>query len=255
MRNCSIVAVIIIALACVIVPAQQAVAEEVLYGTNNDGLFLLQTEAPYTGFKIVTYPPDVHIETIASNASGDLYGMDNGSRLFSISPETESVTEIGDLGTHMSGIAFDNSGVFWGVHGDHVYTIDIGSLSVQHVGTMPTFDTGFLSLAFDSSGTLWGVDDYRLKTIDQTTWVATEVINFNPNHPKGISFNAANDLWLVMGAYLYQVQTEPPYDVIGNDINGYAGGMLDITFVPEPSTALLLATACVLALRRRRQQT
>ncbi len=127
---------------------------------------------------------------IAFNAAGELFLSEEGDQqdLWRLDPDTGAETLIGSTGEQIIALAFDASGVLYGVSDSDnpgtagpptavsgLYTINTSTGASTLVGLLGVdFDDG--GIAFDSAGVLWGLDDDgEIFNIDTTTGAGTIV--------------------------------------------------------------------------------
>ena len=144
-------------------------------------------------------------------STGNTNGTNEGGRIYTINPETGSVTLVGDTTLHKLGaLAFDNSGVLYGIAGGSrgpadLYTIDTNTAAATFVGTvMATNLNGIDAIDFDSLGTLFatgwfGANPVRLLTLNPSTAGVDSddvLIGGTGNgHVPGLAFDATDQLF------------------------------------------------------------
>ena len=148
--------------------------------------------------------------TILYGSTGDI-NTEGGGRLYLIDVTAQTVTFIGDTGFgNLGGIAFDNSGVLYGVAGGAtktvpgtLMTIDPNTGAATPIGTIGA-NIGVEALRFDSQNTLWGgaydasITNGRLVTIDPTNGnILTSITTSGSGNGllPGLAFNSADVLY------------------------------------------------------------
>lgn len=128
----------------------------------------------------------------AANAAPVLWVDDSSGRLGTVDVTTGDVTVVGNMGVLMTDIAFDPSGVLYGISFTSLYRIDKDTAAPTFIGS-----TGISSnsLVFGADGALYTANN-RLYTLNPATGAATLVGS------GGASYNSSGDLAFI-GNNLY----------------------------------------------------
>lgn len=154
-------------------------------------------------------------------------GVTPGPYLLTIDEATGVVTQVAALSpsADLSSIAFDGSGVLWGVSpADELVTLDTAGLTAGTVTVQfPLSVTEIAGIAFDSAGVLYGVDGTSLYTIDLLSGSVTLVKGVGVAGMSSLSADALDD------THLYSTVPDPNsglYQLISIDLTG--GGDFDM---------------------------
>ena len=215
-----------------------------------------------------------HLVGIAYSSGGTLYGLTNSTAssnpnsLLTVNAQTGATQVVGSTG--LSGVVegdlgFDStSGTLYGM-----YELQAGQRKLFTMNTatgaatlLPNSLAGDPSaMAFDVSGTLFVVDTslQLLSTVNKTTGATLSSIALSTalGAAAGMAFDPTSGLLYVTDGEsggtnrLYTLNTT---NGVLTDIgaSGVTNGLSGLAFIPEPTTALLLATGMVLGIRSQR---
>ena len=177
--------------------------------------------------------------------------------LISIDRTTGVGTEVGDIpdshsfGSDYSGLSFRSDGTLFAYleAGDGLGTLTLGGVLTE-LGSTGVSCCGN-GIAFDASDVLYHANDVALHTLNQTSGVATLIASLSgPGIINAMDFNP--DTGVLFATTNLDLLTTVSLGGVVTSIGPTGIDMGAIAFIPEPSTALLLASGlCGLAFRRR----
>lgn len=250
--------------------ATGAAAIPVLIGSDVSAVELFQIDPVTAGIVSIGPLGDPIVASLTYDlGNGILYGSSTATHnLLLIDPATGSASVIGPFGisSYMHSIEFNsNTNVLYGISApsDFLYTIDIGSGTATAVGATGIGHVG--GMAYDPVNDIMYATDggphgsSGLFSIDLSSGASTFIgplDNSSVDNISGLAFDPAlglfgSDNGLISGLVNQLFGIDPASgqaNLIG-DMN--TGNFLGLAFVPEPSTAFLLACGLAgLALRR-----
>lgn len=116
-----------------------------------------------------------------ANAAPVLWVGDRSGNLGTVDVADGTYTNIGNMGTAMTDIAFDNSGNLYGISFDKLFSIDSNSAVVTEIGSHNMGSGAKNSLVFDSAGNLFAANS-SLFTLDLVTGASTLIGNGGDNY-------------------------------------------------------------------------
>jgi hypothetical protein len=138
-----------------------------------------------------------------------IYVIDNLGNLGTVNVTNGDVHVIGNTGVVMTDIAFDASGVLYGVSTDKLYKINKSTAASTLIGSLGITDA--TSLEFNKGGSVLYTANNQLHTVDTTTGLATSIPSSN-----GFPFSSSGDLTSI-GDKFY-LTSKIAGDVTNNDL-------------------------------------
>ncbi len=202
----------------------------------------------------------VMLTDIARDASGNLWGVDFNN-LYAIDTDTNTFTNVGNLGAYgMNALTF-NSGTLYGANftNNNTYSIDTTSGIATVLGSGSYVSAG--DLAFNSSGDLFLAADTAsndtFASVNTSTWASTAIGQTGIDNAYGLAFvdgvmygvSAANDI--------YTIDTSTGVATLISSITGISGDVYgaSVSAVPVPAAVWLFVSGALglIGFSRRRQ--
>ncbi len=141
--------------------------------------------------KGVTLAFGLALSSVAS-AGQMLWVGDEHGNLGTVDIATGAVNVIGNMGTAMTDIAFDNHGNLYGITFNSLFRIDTATAGITHIGQHTLGVGAKNSLEFGADGTLYAASD-ALYSLDVGTGAASRIGN------GGAAYQSSGDLAFVGG--------------------------------------------------------
>lgn len=149
------------------------------------------------------------VPTIAT-AAPIMYVHDERGNLARVDVQTGSVDMIGNMGVVMTDIAFDPTGLLYGISFTTLYAIDAATAGITAIGSHGISSGN--ALVFGSDGTLYGAGNTttNLCTLDLATGAGASIGNMGFTSGGDLAFHAGN-LYLASGSsHLVNVDPADP---------------------------------------------
>ena len=259
-----------IALLTALLASPAAARADVLYGMDNGVLTRIDTDT-------LTATPigDTGIFSVSGlefGPDGQLYGLAPDTEEFlRIDVQTGAATVIGSTILTVS----RGSGLGWDPVSNEMYSVAKFTASTPDILVTVSLSTGnftavgevdgtgsarIVGLAFTKNGQLYGIQgiggDGQLLEIDKTNGSTAAIGDRSLPGTGSFTIAPSGIAWTIEApGYLYSVDLEDGSTVNHGLITGFTGGQGNIgalASIPSPPTAVLLTTASLIAIRRRR---
>lgn len=143
-------------------------AASVLVGSSNGTIAELETT---TGTLSNSFDPGNYSWfDIAVDNSGNAYGINGGTQLYSIDLVGQNVSFLGNLGATVNGLAFGAGGTLYGTGGGSLFTLNTGNGAATSVGAVGGNFASSGDIAYAGGNTFYGTSSAACGGIGDCLW-------------------------------------------------------------------------------------